>query len=170
MWLCHTFLLDFGIWNFENNMVEFWEVLGVMLLSTLKHTLVGVPSGFAAGFGMLEVILYTAIGGAVGVFFFMYFASSAKKAYLWFLKKRGVTPRKFTKTNRFIVRVKQRFGLYGLAFITPPLISVPVGAIVVATIYKNKARAFAFLVGGVLFWSVIGSCIIGPIAKLIAGN
>jgi len=151
-------------------MAEFWEALGIMLISTLKHTLVGVPSGFAAGFGMLEVILYTAIGGIAGVFFFMYFASSAKKAYLWYLKKRGKTPRKFTKTNRFIVRIKQRFGLYGLAFITPPLISVPVGAIIAATVYKNKTRAFAFLVGGVLFWSVLGSCIVGPIAKLIAGN
>ncbi len=151
-------------------MAEFWEALGVMLISTLKHTLVGVPTGFAAGFGMLEVILYTAIGGVSGVFFFMYFASTAKKAYLWYLKKRGIQPRKFTKTNRFIVRVKQRFGLYGLAFITPPLISVPVGAIIAATIYKNKTRAFAFLVGGVLFWSVLGSCIVGPIAKLIAGN
>ncbi len=151
-------------------MAEFWEAVGVMLLSTLKHTLVGVPSGFAAGFGMFEVILYTAIGGTVGVFFFMYFANTVKKAYLWYLKKRGIKARKFTKTNRFVVRIKQRFGLYGLAFITPPIISVPIGAIIVATIYKNKTRAFAFLVGGVLFWSVIGSCIVGPIAKLIAGN
>jgi len=151
-------------------MAEFWEAIGVMFLSTLKHTLVGVPSGFAAGFSTLEVMLYTAIGGVIGVFFFMYFASSTKKAYLWFLKKRGITPRKFTKTNRFIVRIKQRFGLYGLAFITPPLISVPVGAIIVATIYKNKIRAFTFMVAGVLFWSILGSCIVGPIAKLIAGN
>jgi len=151
-------------------MVEFWEALGVMLISTLKHTLVGVPSGFAAGFSMLEVILYTAIGGIASVSFFMYFASTVKKAYLWYLAKRGKTPRKFTKTNRFIVCVKQRFGLYGLAFITPPLISIPIGAMITASIYKNKTRAFAFLVGGVLFWSVLGSCIVGPIAKLIAGN
>jgi len=150
-------------------MEEFWEILTVMLISSTKHVF-GPPSGYVAGFNMLEVILYTSIGGIAGVFFFMYFASTMKKGYLWYLKKRGKTPRKFTKTNRFIVRVKQRFGLYGLAFITPPIISVPIGAVIVATIYKNKVRAFTFLAAGVLFWSVVGSSIFGPIAKLIAGN
>ena len=156
--------------EFQEIMEELGEAIWVMLISSFKHTLAGIPSGYAFGFALPEVILYTAIGGIASVAFFMYFASTMKKVYLWYLKKRGKTPRKFTKTNRFIVRVKQRFGLYGLAFITPPIISVPIGSIIVATIYKNKTRAFAFLVGGVLFWSVLGSCIVGPIAKLIAGN
>ena len=150
-------------------MEEFWEILGVMFVSSIKH-LLGPPTAYAAGFNMLEVILYTFIGGALGVFFFMFFASAIKEAYLWYLKKRGKTPRKFTKTNRFIVRVKQRFGLYGLAFITPLIISIPVGSIIVATVYRNKLRSFTFLVVAVLFWSVVGSSIFGPIAKLIAGN
>jgi len=151
-------------------MAEVFEILMVMLISTVKHTLVGIPTGYATGLNMLEVMLYTAIGGTIGVLFFMYFADTMKKLYLWYLKKRGKTPRKFTKMNRFIVRVKQRFGLYGLAFITPPLISVPVGAMIAASIYKNKKRVFIFLLGGVIFWSVLGACIVGPIAKLIAGT
>lgn len=151
-------------------MAEIFKIITVMLISMIKHTLVGIPTGYATGFNMLEVMLYTAIGGALGVLFFMYFARGMKKSYLWYLKKRGVIPRKFTKMNRLIVRVKQRFGLYGLAFITPPLISVPVGAIIGATIYKDKKRVFLFLLGGIIFWSVIGSCIVGPIANLIAGR
>ena len=46
---------------------------------------------------------------------------------------------------------------------------IPVGAIIAATIYKNKTRVFLFLAGGVLFWSFLGSSIVGPITKLLAG-
>ena len=147
-------------------MAELDKIIAVLLVASTKH-LLAPATAYVAGFKMLEVILYTTLGGVGGVFFFMYFAGSVKKAYLWFLKKRGKTPRKFTRTNRFIVRVKQRFGLYGLAFITPLIISVPVGSIIAATIYKNKIRAFAYLAAGVLFWSIVGSSIFGPISKLL---
>lgn len=149
-------------------MAEFLEILIVLLTSSIKHTFAGIPTGYVLKFSYIEVMLYTALGGAMGILFFMYFARGTKKLYLYYLKKRGITPRKFTRMNRFIVRVKQRFGLIGIAFITPPIMSVPLGAIVAATIYKDKRRVFIFLLGGVIFWSVVGSSVV-PLANLIGG-
>ncbi len=148
-------------------MVEFVEILIVLLTSSIKHTFAGIPTGYVLKFSYVEVMLYTALGGAMGILFFMYFARGTKKLYLYYLKKRGITPRKFTRMNRFIVRIKQRFGLIGIAFITPPIMSVPIGAIVAATIYKDKRKVFLFLLGGVVFWSVVGSSVV-PLANLIA--
>lgn len=148
-------------------MTEFVEILIVVLTSSIKHTFAGIPTGYLLKFNYVEVMLYTALGGAMGILFFMYFAAGTKKLYLYYLKRRGITPRKFTRMNRFIVRVKQRFGLIGIAFITPPLMSVPIGAVVAATIYKDKRKAFLFLLGGVVFWSVVGSSVV-PLANLIA--
>lgn len=152
-----------------STIVEFAEALAVILISAVKHTLGGIPAGYIAGFDYLEVVLYTLIGGVMGIVFFVYSARGAKKLYLRYLEKIDKKPRKFTRMNRLIVRVKREFGLYGLALITPPLISVPVGAIIAATIYKDKRRVMLFLIMGVVFWSFLGAAV-GPLVGIIAGK
>ncbi|MCI0446804.1 hypothetical protein L0152_26840, partial [bacterium] len=47
------------------------------------------------------------------------------------------------------------FGLAGVAFITPCIISIPVGSIIAANLYKNKARVLAYLFGSLVLWSLI---------------
>lgn len=146
---------------------EFIEAITVILISAVKHTLGGIPAGYIAGFDYLEVVLFTLIGGVIGTVFFVYSARGSKKLYLRYLERNNKQPRKFTRMNRWIVRIKQRFGLYGLALITPPLISVPIGAVIAATIYKDKRRVMLFLILGVIFWSFLGAAI-GPLVELIA--
>ncbi len=154
-------------------MEELFKAIAVAITSAFKHTLVGIPAGYVAGFNYLEVVLYTFIGGTLGIIFFVYSARGVKNLYVKYLESRNKKPRKFTKMNRFIVKIKQRFGLYGLALITPPIISVPVGAMIAASIYRDKKRVLVFMIGGVVFWSFLGAAIVEPIQQLyqfIAGK
>lgn len=44
-----------------------------------------------------------------------------------------------------------RFGIIGIAFITPSLISIPIGSIVAANFYKKKKGVLIFLIISVFF-------------------
>ena len=135
---------------------EILKILSVISASSFKHTFFGVPLATTYGYNLLEVTLFTALGGTVGLVAFMYFSKLVVHWYKRFFPKKK---RKFTKMNRFIVRVRQRFGLYGIAFITPPLLSIPVGTIIASSIYSNKRRVFLFLFTSILFWSFTGACL-----------
>lgn len=56
---------------------------------------------------------------------------------------------KFTKTNKLIIRLKQRFGLFGITFFAPLLMSIPVGTIIVAKFYGKERSTFPLVVLGI---------------------
>lgn len=148
-------------------MEEILKILSTIGLSAIKHTFGGIPLASAYGFSYLEIALYCTIGGIVGAVAFMYFSQFI--LFLW----RKVFPKKeakkvFTWRNKFVVRVKQRFGLWGIAFITPPLLSIPVGTMIASSMWKSKTRVFIALSTSVVFWSFTGAAVADQITRLIA--
>jgi hypothetical protein len=53
-----------------------------------------------------------------------------------------------------IVKVKHRFGLVGIALLTPFLISIPLGCYLAVRYFKNKQRIIAYMFASILFWSI----------------
>ncbi len=105
----------------------------------------------------LETLFSLSLGGTLGVFI-SYFGGQ----YIiqrWFSTATKTNKKVFTKTNRFIVRVLKSHGLLGLAVITPPLLSVPVGSIIAARFnikyYKNTRYVLTYLLGGVYAWALL---------------
>lgn len=121
----------------------------------------------AAGFGFsyLEVAFYTALGGILGVVVFVSLAESIKvlKAKYFPSKKKK---RVFTYKNRMIVKVKRNFGLAGIAFISPWLLSVPIGTLIACSMYRDRRKVFLYQSLGIIFWSFGGAAIVQPIAQL----
>jgi hypothetical protein len=126
---------------------------------------------FAEGLKLnfMESLLSTMAGGAIGIFVFGLIGELISASWKTlvvllsstFSKKskaeaRVIASRKFTFMNRFIVRVKRRVGLFGIAFLSPCLISIPVGAIACMTFYSHqRPRAFLFLYLSLIFWTVV---------------
>lgn len=119
------------------------------------------------GHTYLQTVLLTAAGGCLGsVIFFR----GGRQVLEWFrqraLRKRSVAvaagkepKRRFTRTNRFIVRVKHRYGLGGLAFILTPVLSVPVTALLAAKYFRRDPRALSTLVIAVITWAFLLSAL-----------
>lgn len=63
--------------------------------------------------------------------------------------------KKFTRFNKTIVRMKQRFGIYIIAFYAPFILSIPVGSIVTAKFYGKEKRAFPLILLGICINCVI---------------
>lgn len=93
------------------------------------------------------------IGGIIGIVIFTYFGSIIQD----YLVKRfpKTFNRKFTKSNRMLVRVKQRFGLGGVAALTPILLSIPVGVLFALTLTHDKKKIMMSMILSIMFWATV---------------
>lgn len=68
-------------------------------------------------------------------------------------EKRNIKKKIFTKTTRRMIRIKHRFGLAGIAAITP-LISQPIGAFFAEKFFKDKKKIIFYLSISVIIWAM----------------
>lgn len=148
-------------------MEEVLKIISTIALSGVKHTFGGVPLAAGYGFSYIEIAVYCTIGGIVGSVAFMFFQKGIEFAWRKIFPAKK-SKRTFTWKNKLVVRVKQRFGLLGIAFITPPLLSIPVGTIIASSLWKKKGRVLAALTASVIFWSFTGAAVANKVAMLAA--
>jgi len=114
-------------------------------------------------FSFAESILWTNVGGVAGIYFFAYLSEKLMKWWkklfqgskrkMW--KQERQPKKRFSKRNRRIVRIKQRYGLIGIAGTTPFLLSIPVGVFLAVRYYGPSRTKFLYLIASNLVWSVI---------------
>ncbi|NJO01001.1 MAG: hypothetical protein HC880_04270 [Bacteroidia bacterium] len=63
--------------------------------------------------------------------------------------------RLFNRRNRRLVRLWRKYGLVGIAFLTPPFLTPPVGILVATSFGENLRRIFLFMMISSLLWSVV---------------
>lgn len=146
--------------------MEAASAISVILTSAVKLFFAS-PLSYALGHTVFQTIALVAIGGCLGVLVFFFSArfvlAAFRRRYLHRVAQRvarGLPPKPiFTRTNRGIIRVKQGYGFLGIAVVGPPIISIPIAAVLAAKYFKHDRRtlptmlvavvAWAFLLGGV---------------------
>jgi hypothetical protein len=143
--------------------VQFWSLF---ILSSFKFA-VGMPSAMLLfNFTFLEGFIFGIAAGFFGIWFWLYISKPLFKAIDYMINHyRGSHPkpkkRIFTKRMRRLAKLKMKYGLIGIALITPTLISIPVGTIIAARIYKHDRRlVFLYLALSVVVWSALFSALI----------
>jgi uncharacterized membrane protein len=112
----------------------------------------------ASGLTFWETIIITSLGGMTGVIFFYYFGHMVFVAFdNWKAKRRKKTVEKkvFTRKNRMVVNVKSKFGIIGLTFLTPCIISIPIGCVIAAKFYFNNRLTLPLLLVFTVVWSFL---------------
>lgn len=138
------------------------QIIITILSSSVKFAMTFPLAVIQFNFSFVETILWTNVGGIMGIYFFAYLSD---KLMIWwrrtFRKRRksreqGDKRKKiFTKRNRRIVRIKQGYGLIGIALITPLLLSIPVGTFLMVRYYQRSRFKFISLIASNILWSVI---------------
>lgn len=101
--------------------------------------------------------------------FFLIRAHKKRVAKLMEAEKNGATikvKKKFTRTNKAIVRVKHRFGIWIMAMYAPLFLSVPLGSIITAKFYGKEKRTFPIILFGIF----VNGLITTSIAYLFFGS
>lgn len=139
------------------------NILLTILFSSFKFAVTFPLVILQFDFSFAETILWTNVGGILGVYFFAFLSG---KLIAWWKRtfrrphrdfhEDGAQPKKiFTKRKRRIVRLKQQYGLIGIALATPILLSIPVGVFLVVRYYRSSRAKFFYLMASNLLWSVI---------------
>lgn len=115
--------------------------------------------GIPLGLSFIETYLSTVAGAVVTAFVF-FFASEYFIRRAESKRKRKIKEamaegkpipkyKKFTFTNKLIVRVKRTLGIYGICLFAPLFLSIPGGTIVSAKFYGKDKRAFPLILIGI---------------------
>lgn len=124
------------------------KYLTVLLSSTIKF--VGGPiAGLATGLSYVETALFTALGMMTTVLVFTLLGNSLRQFLqrtIWKNKKR------FTRRNRRFVYIWKRWGLLGVSFLTP-IILTPVGGALLANLFGGpKKQIILYMMVSAFFW------------------
>lgn len=119
--------------------------------------------GSAAGYSILEITIVTVSGMMTSVFFITYLGEWIKANWsVKITKKRNV----FSKKNRRIVKVWQKFGPIGIAAITPMLLTPIGGTIIMSAFRVEKKIVFTYMFISGLFWALLLSASIEQILSI----
>ncbi|TPE45135.1 small multi-drug export protein [Pontibacter mangrovi] len=113
----------------------------------------GPLTGASLGLSYVETVLLTVAGMMTSVVIFSVVGRAASK---WFSARRRARRQPvFNKKSRRIVQVWQRFGVPGVAFLTPILLTPIFGTIVAALFGAPRKNIFIHMLWSAVFWSAI---------------
>jgi len=133
-------------------MATLLKYFSVYFLSTLKFVLGPALGIIAYDLPLVAVIILTALGMMTTVYLFTFFHDPIRSFFDRFRKK---DRRIFTKRNRKFVRIWRRFGLKGVCFLTPLILTPPGGAILINVLGSKKSLILKWMWISAIFWSII---------------
>ena len=151
--------------------IQVFKLIQVVIISGIKFLFAPFIS-IGYGFNYSQTVIFTTLGGIAGLFFFYYLSKWLMRLYFkicpvvigYFggeeartaLQKsqcRKPDRKKFTRKNKTIVNVRNKYGLIGIIQLTPVLLSKPIGAFLAQKYYSKKANILVYLSLSVLMWS-----------------
>ena len=137
--------------------MEIGRYISVFLACMFSFSKMGMPAAvYAFDYNYLQCILTSCAGAIFSAIIFTYLSDGIiiwwnKLKDKWITKK--TTKKHFTKSNRRIVKIKNRFGLTGIAVLTPILLSIPLGAFLAERFFKDKKKVIIYISISCVFWS-----------------
>jgi len=152
-------------------MSVYLKVLNVALLATIKFFYAPIYA-FILGLGFWESLLGLLSGGIFSLLVF-YFAADIFLIYIKHLKPVivFVTPhntrlryqnwtnrrhekrkqkKRFTKKNRFFVKIRIQWGMWGIVLATPVALSIPLGAFLLRKYYGHRKIALPLAISAMV--------------------
>lgn len=133
-------------------MGELFQILGFLLFSALKFFL--APAAVTlAGYGIVETILITSIGGIAGFMIFYRFGAFFHRKYVELFPPKN--KKIFTPRKRKMVKYKNKYGFWGLAVLTPILFGIPLGSLIAAAFFHERLKTTLVFVSSIIVWSIL---------------
>lgn len=134
-------------------MVNWYSLLPLLILCSAFFKM-GMPAiVIYFRFDFFYSFLFAVGSGFAGSFIYTYFSYYLIQWWKKIKKKFNQQPEKiFSKRNRQIIKIKNKFGLTGIALLSPILLSIPLGAFLGEKFFKDKKKVILYLNAAILFW------------------
>jgi len=147
------------------------EIL-IIFFSSWKFAAVFPIAIYGFEMSFFETILYTNIGGLVGLVLFTFTSKGLIKIYdvlLPVIFKNRIKPKRiFTKRRRRIIKFKAKYGLPGIVLLTHVVLSIPIGIFLITKYFGNNKYRYLYMVLGQVFWSFIFTLFYTEVRTLIS--
>ncbi len=143
------------------------KIVTVIGLSALKF-IAAMPFAKLAGLTYWQSVLYSILGGNLGVLLTMFLSKYLFPLYhhvVFYFKERfnrdqiPVKKKLFSKRKRLFTRFVSSYGLLGIAVLTPSITSIPVGTLLAMkmneSFTRSKLKVFLYLFVSIVCWSFI---------------
>jgi membrane protein DedA with SNARE-associated domain len=135
-----------------------WQLIlkvATIYFSCMLKFIFGPLGGYAAGFPLITTILVTVAGMMTVVLLFTFFGNWIKEKVIGrFFKKRN----RFSQNNRRFVTIWKRYGLIGVAALTPIILTPIGGTILAVSSGSPKEKIILYMFVSACVWSIIFSC------------
>ena len=113
----------------------------------------GPLAGAAMGLSFWHTCGLTVAGMMTSVLLFSVIGSAVSKQYAINrrLKKKAI----FNKKSRRIVKVWQKFGMGGIAFLTPVLLSPIIGTIIATVLGAKRGQILLHMLWSAVLWGIV---------------
>ncbi|MCS6905187.1 MAG: hypothetical protein RML72_03455 [Bacteroidia bacterium] len=130
-----------------------FKCLSAVILSALKFV-PGVLLCISLGLSTWEQILVTIGGGILGIFFFTYFGIQLREwIHRKIFRRKQTLTKVGTTSKNWKIRIWNKYGLMGAAFLTPPILSPPVGVALALSFGTPKDKLLLYMTSSIIFWS-----------------
>lgn len=152
------------------------KITSVFLVASIKYFW-ATPYSFGMKLNIWETLFFMEAGGILGFLFFYYsFGFLFRKLKLlwpvvykftpvlfkvrfemWVQRQRDkrVTAKKFTKRNKIIVKMRKRYGMWGLLILSPIILSIPVGALLGNKYFKHNHHFIPYMILSIMVWGIV---------------
>ena len=134
--------------------MQFLEAISVFLMGGVKFFF-AVPLALTYNFSFWQTFLITCFGGIIGVLFFAQFRKVILKIYYRFFPFDYNRKKKPGLKKKLALKTVRKYGLFGIAFLTPVVFSIPVGTFIALHFFPNKKKTLPMLFASVLGWSFV---------------
>ena len=136
----------------------FLKILVVISLSGFKFMIAIPLSAYTYDFNFIQTLIFSIVGGGLGVFLF---SALSNKINRLFPKKKKIKRTKKRGVKEIItIKTARKYGVYGIAAITPILLSIPIGTLIALRFFPEKKKTVPILMSSVVIWSLILSVIL----------
>lgn len=127
------------------------KYLTVAFASMFKF-LIGPVMGYGFGLSFMESFIFTLVGMMSSVLIFSILGKWLKEKILVRFQK---NKKRFTPKNRMRVRIWRKYGLTGIAFLTPLVLTPIVGTLISAHFGEHWRKIFIYMLISAVFWGLI---------------
>jgi len=117
---------------------------------TLFKFIAGPVLGYLAGYSLFGIMAVTVSGMMSSVLIFTYLGEWLKRQWDKRIRRRRVV---FSKKNRRIVKVWQKSGAAGVAFLTPLLLTPIGGTLVMTSFGVDRKTIITYMLASSVWWS-----------------
>lgn len=144
-------------------MSVFLKYLTVYLLSAVKFIL-GPTLGLSFNLNLIAICVLTTAGMMTTVYVLAYFGEQIRELTVRVFGSKTKKKKVFTEKSRRFVRIWKKHGVKGIAFLTPLLLSPPVGTLLATALGGKKEEIIKWM----WVWASVSSVVLTLILKYAA--